>query len=154
MSAETKPFTPEEQAARDGANLRSLLENDVPPGLEELLGSCRPFTGATLALMQQTRNEWLRRVTPAEMENHYFATLAWLFIQSAPEKLVRRVVWDIEDFRAAVLDWSTTRVTPDQLAAADAIIQQTLGLVDAANFSVEAKPNESGTTAETPPPNS
>lgn len=147
----------EETAARENANLQSLLEPDVPPGLVELLGSCRPFTGATLALMSQTKNEWLKRVPASQMDNHYFATLSWLFIQAAPENLVRRVVWDIDAFREAVLDWSNElvdgepRVTPGQLSGADRIIQTTLGLIDSAAFSVVDKGG--GSSKETPPPN-
>ncbi|MEQ1862913.1 MAG: hypothetical protein ABMA13_23575 [Chthoniobacteraceae bacterium] len=150
------PLSADEQAARDATNLRSLLGPDVPPGLEAMLGACRPFTGATLALMKQTQNEWLSRVPPAQMENHYFATLGWLFIQSAPENLVRRVVWDLTEFRAAVLEWANadvngnSRISPEQLAAADAIIAHTLNLVEAADFAVTAKPDEGGTAA---PPN-
>lgn len=152
-------LSPAEQAARDEANLRSLLEPDVPAGLAETLQGCRPFTGATLALMQQTGNEWLRRIAPAEMENSYWATLSWLFIQSAPENLVRRVVWEKEAFRNAVLEWGNQqkengepRITAEILAAADMIIQATLGLVDQAEVSVQEKPSEGA--PETPPPNS
>lgn len=142
---------------RDESNLRSLLEPDAP-GIDELLAGCRPFTGATLAMMQQTRNEWLLRIPPAQMQNHYFATLGWLFIQSAPEHQVRRVVWDLDQFRAAVIEWADEqvegkpRISPEQLAAADAIIAHTLNLVEAADFSVEPKPGE-GSSGPPPPPN-
>lgn len=144
---------------REQANLQSLLEPDVPAGLDELMSGCRPFTGATLALMQQTGNEWLHRRPVTEMRNHYMATLEWLFMQAAPEKHVRRVVWNLEDFRNAALDWGNedvngaVRITPEILAAADAIIQHTLGLVDAANFAVVEKPGESPADEGDAPPN-
>lgn len=152
-------MTEADKLRREDANLRSILEPDVPPGLEELLGSCREFTGATLALMQQTRNEWLHRLPVAQMENHYFATLCWLYIQAGPEREVRRMAFaSREDFINAAIDWGNAevdgkpRITPDILAAADKIIEHTLALIDEAQISVEEKPG--APKSETPPPNS
>jgi len=139
------------------ANLRAFLEPDVSEELKALLGTVREFSGATLAMMQLTRNEWLRRVPPEQMKSDYFATLSWLYIQCAPEMEVRRVVFDEMRFRDAVWAWSlerpqgTPRINERVLSAANAIIKLELGLIEAAQISVLDKPGE---TKEAAPPNS
>jgi hypothetical protein len=96
--------------------------------LDELLAGCRPFSAASLAILQETKNEWLLRVPMPEMQSPFFATLAWLFVQIAPEKQVVRESADLTRFRAAVLDWGAEHVSAEQVAGATAIIAQTLGL--------------------------
>jgi hypothetical protein len=96
--------------------------------LDELLAGCRPVSAATLAILQETKNEWLQRRPTSEMQSPFFATLAWMFVQIAPQAQVVRASADLERFRNAVLDWGAANVSADQVAAATAIIAQTLGL--------------------------
>ncbi|HEV7405158.1 MAG TPA: hypothetical protein VGO11_19600 [Chthoniobacteraceae bacterium] len=139
---------------RDALNLRAMLEPDIAPELTSFLAGVRPFTAVTLALMQQTRNEWLKRVPVEEMESHYFATLSWLYLQSAPEADLCLTVFNETRFRKAVMEWGVT-IDAKQLAAADAIIRHTLALVTAARVAIEPKPDDApGKNDPVPPPNS
>lgn len=151
MSAETD--TPDHiEASR-----RALLEPDVNQDLVQLLQSCRPFSGASLCFMQQTKNEWLKRIPAAQMENSYFATLSWLYIQAAPENEVRRNVWSETLFRDAVLRWTSEevegkpRISGEILAMAEFIIQHELKLIEDVSVKVLEKP---GDKPEAAPPNS
>jgi len=47
-----------------------------------------PLTAATLALLHETGNEWLQGEPPDAMHNPALATLAWLYIHTAPRREV------------------------------------------------------------------
>lgn len=152
-------MSPEEQ---EQEALRALLSPDempLPAGLEERLGKCRVFGAASMTLLQQVKNEWLLRIPPPQMDNHYFATLSWLYIHIEDERIVRRACFGArEAFVDAVLDWSSRtakdgaeEITAAQLAACDAIITDMLGLIKKAEISVVAKPDEPAPDPNEPP---
>lgn len=147
---------------RDADSIRAIAQPDMPPlpeGLEERLGECRPFSAGSMALLQQVKNEWLLRIPPTEMENHYFATMSWLFIHTAPEREVRSICFGPRDaFLNRVLDWADKigadgkgQLTAMQLAACDAIITDLLGLVQKAQISIVEKPDAPGEDKNAPP---
>ncbi|MDR3406382.1 MAG: hypothetical protein P4L99_28110 [Chthoniobacter sp.] len=146
-----------EDPSRLEANMRAFLEPDVNQDMVTLLQGVRSFSGATLVMMQWTKNEWLKRLPVAQMESSYFATAAWLYIQAAPENEVREMIWNERMFRSAVMAWMSEdidgkpRISAATIAAADVIIQHELGLIEAAQVGIEAKP---GDKAEAAPPNS
>ena len=147
-------------ASRERASLESFLKPETPE-IGKL--TLRPFSGATRAMMEQTHNEWLRRVPRAQMENASFATLAWMYIQGAPENEVRRTIWSETLFRESVLAWASEdingepRISAEELALAEVEIESALGLIAAAQIEVMEKPADPDlppAKAPEPPPNS
>ena len=139
---------------RDNAALESFLQPEAPEVGKLTL---RSFSAATMAMMQQTRNEWLRRVPIEQMENPSFATLAWLYIQGAPEGEVRRTIWNEQLFRESVLKWGDANITAEDLAKAEVQIGASLGLIAAAQVEVKEKPEDPDlppSSAPEQPPNS
>ena len=148
---------------RDEDSLRALLGEPAPlPVGEEdafsVLGKMRPLTAGTYALLHQTLNEWALGFAPEEMANRHFATLAWLYIQAGPLEEVRRVAFDRDRFRDAVLAWGDRLdadgqplLTVAMLTAATQLITDALAQKAAADFSIQPKPDALKPDPDTPP---
>ncbi|GEM_PF-6750142 len=153
--------TPIDQAEHDRLASLAFL---TPDASEVGKLTLRPFSAATMAMMRQTRNEWLKRVPLDEMENADFATLAWLYIQGAPENEVRRTIWNETLFRESVLKWASEpnekgepRISSEDLAETKVQIAFALDLIHAAQVEVKEKPDDPSappSSAPEPPPNS
>jgi hypothetical protein len=104
-----------------GANFSPMTQAAIPT--EDL--AIGPITGATLALLELTKNEWLKPDPLGHRQTCYMASLAWLYVHSNPIKEVESAARTEREFLVSVLEFGA-RVSVEQLLAADAAIQGTL----------------------------
>ncbi len=138
---------PGELERRETASMRAMLAPDEFPlskGIE-----LRPLTLGTLALLRQTKNEFLTG-TGGKLENEIFAALAFAYIHAAPLAEVRRNVWNENAFRDAVAAFGD-EMPPEKLPALIAEILRRLADIGALQF--ETKPQPGTGKGPTPPGN-
>jgi hypothetical protein len=142
-------------AARRAAETRAFL------GAEEAVFgdiTLRPVSLASLALLEETRNEFLHPQGPLQtvphpvtcellqlptMANETFAVAAFAFIHGAPISAVRRVAFSPALFREAVLEFSE-QIQPSHLPGLTAEITDRLQAVTRLQFDIAPKPEKPG----------
>lgn len=144
------------EITREDAATRAFLEPQ-----ENHIGGVliRAITLETLALLQQSRNEFLTPRGPVRedgkpsLENELFAALAFAYLHAAPAEEVRRAVWSESFFREQVLAFGA-QFAPGDLPRLVGIIQDRLAAIKALEFSIARKPEDRPAGGPAPPPNS
>ena len=154
--------SPEERAF---ANLQSFIQPDAPviAGL-----TLRPLSAGSYALLGVTKNELINptgeeieipdpktgaMVKRREPRNAEYEALAFLFIHIAPLAHVRRVAFNDQLFREAVLAWADD-LPMDALAVSLEQIGTILAPLASAKVEIQPKPLPPGAKTDSPPPNS
>lgn len=157
--------TEQTQAERDFANLAAFIKPDEPVVAGVTL---RPLSAGSYALLGVTKNE-LINPTGEEIEvpdpktgamvkrrqprNAELEALAFIFIHAAPLAHVRRVAFNEQLFREAVLAWAD-ELPMDALAGALEQIGTILAPLSTAKVEITPKPLPPGVKPDSPPPNS
>ncbi|MHA3773666.1 hypothetical protein ACXR0O_19190 [Verrucomicrobiota bacterium sgz303538] len=127
----------------------------------------RPVTLGTLAILEETKNEFLFPRGPVKAvphpetgeviemavpENELFAALAFGYIHSADLSEVRRAAFAPRFFQERVLEFGD-QLQPSQLQILIREIGDRLREIQALRFTIAPKPDNSSNDGPTPPPN-